>query len=422
MAYKRLQVAENIGYSEVIDSKFKTGILKIDFITELSEDTIALNVISAGTASVTNSKYPSITDFSARLNELYGSYVFSHASKLGDNHIINIGASWLDNKYALEGEDIETETVKMLLDCIFSPDVKNGAFNDVPFSITKKELLDKIDAEINNKRGYAISQASKTAFVGEPAENSAYGTKKQAEKVSSADAYQNFLNLIRNSRKEIYYVAAQPNENVKKLVFDAFSKYSSNSQKDAFISFSPIKENVAEVTEELDVNQSKMVMVFKSEKDDKYAMKLASAIFGETPFSKLFVNVREKLSLCYYCSSSYVRSKNSIFVSCGVEYKNVETARKEILNQLDEIRNGNFSDDEWKNTLLSIENSLSATGDTLSSYISWCSSCIYDGSDEILTPQQILEKYQSVTRERIIDCAKSLVLDTVYVMKSKEAQ
>lgn len=418
MTYERIKLAENIGFSEIIDSKFKKGALEIDFVTSLSPETSSLNASAICSINMTNSKYPSLTEFSSKLNSLYGSNIFSRVNRISDFQVNSIGATWLDNKYALEGEDIETETVKMLLDCIFSPDITNNAFNEKVFEIAKKDIQAKIDSEINNKRGYAIKQASEVAFRGEPAEYTSYGTTETLQKVTSESAYTALQNLIRNSQIEISYVSAQKNDNIRKLVSEAFEKSGNKGNICKFISFSPIKKNPEEFTETLDVNQSKMVLVFKSEKDDKYAMKMLSALYGETPFSKLFANVREKMSLCYYCASRFSRTKNCIFVDCGIETKNIETAKNAIIGQLDEIISGNFSDEDMQNILLAFENSFSGIGDTISSYINWYKSAVYEG--EYLTPEQTLEKYKNVTKERIIDCAKSLVLDTVYVMKSKE--
>ncbi len=418
MTYERIRLAENIGLSEIIDSKFKTGVLEIDFITPLSPETSSQNASAICSINMTNSKYPSITEFFSKLNSLYGSNIFSRVNRISDFQINSIGASWLDSKYALEGEDIETETIKMLLDCIFSPDIRDNAFNQNVFEIAKKDIQAKIDSEINNKRGYAVRQASKIAFRGEPAENNSYGTSETLKEVTSESAYSALQNLIRNSQIEISYVSAQKNDKIRKLLSETFGKSGNKGNTYKFINFSPIKQTAEEFTETLDVNQSKMVLVFKTKKDDKYAMKMLSALYGETPFSKLFANVREKMSLCYYCSSSFSRAKNCIFVDCGVETKNIETARNAIIGQLDEIISGNFSDDDMQNVLLAFENSFSGIGDTAGSYINWYKSAVYEG--EYLTPEQTLEKYRNVTRERIIECAKSLVLDTVYVMKSKE--
>lgn len=419
MNYERIQLAENIGYSEIIDSKFKTGVLQINFITELSPVSASLNALSLFTASMTNSKYPDIADFSARLDELYGSEIFANIHITGDCQVGTMGAVWLDNKYALDEEEIELEVIKILFDCIFAPDVKDGKFNEKSFSIVKKDILSKIEAEINNKRRYAVRKASQIAYKDEPAQYSAYGTKETVMNVNEEDAYNGFLELIKNAQIEIYYVASQKNDSVKELVSDVFKSIQNTGNTYEFINFSPAKNQPERVSEVLDVNQSKMVLVFKSENEDKYAMKFLSALYGETPFSKLFANVREKMSLCYYCASGYTRTKNTIIVDCGVENKNIEIAEKEILNQLDEIKKGNFSDEDMNNVLLSFANSLNAIGDTIGSYINWYNSAFI--GKELLTPEETLEKYKSVTKERIIKSAESLILDTVYVMKSKES-
>ena len=163
-----------------------------------------------------------------------------------------------------------------------------------------------------------------------------------------------------------------------------------------------------------------MVLVFKTESDDCHAIRLLSTIFGETPVSKLFMNVREKMSLCYYCASRVLFAKGSLSVDCGVERDNIEKAEKEILHQLDEIRSGNFSDEELSSALMSIDNTLTAVGDTPSSYSSWYFERFCENN--IVTPEQQFEAYKAVTRERIINAAKSLTLDTVYLMLNKEVQ
>lgn len=161
-----------------------------------------------------------------------------------------------------------------------------------------------------------------------------------------------------------------------------------------------------------------MVLVFKTDFADRYALKIMNMIFGETPVSKLFMNVREKLSLCYYCASRIAYSKGALIVDSGVEKENIQKAEEEILRQLDEIKNGNFTDEEMQNALLSVDNALSAVGDTPSSYSSWYFDRLCDG--EFLTPEQVMEKYRAVSREDIIRAAESLKLDTVYLMLNKE--
>ena len=223
---------------------------------------------------------------------------------------------------------------------------------------------------------------------------------------------------MKNSSIEIYFLGPEEDRSVEDKLTDAFSKLERSSNEIEFVDFSKAKEEVLYNEEKLDVSQCKMVMAFKSDCADRYSMKLMNTILGGTPFSKLFLNVREKLSLCYYCASSYNQLKGTMFIDCGIEEENIEKTREEILNQIEQIKLGNFDDDEVNNSILSIINSLKGVGDTTASYINWYYSCLVN--KEIIQPADTIERYKAVTREQIIEAAKSLKLDSVYVMKGAE--
>ena len=186
MKYNRTELAENIGFSSIIDEKFKTSSISIRFITPLSADTAAANALGMGTLSSSNSTYKTLAALNEKLSALYGAGLSSFARKRGDVQILGIGASWICNRYAIDEEDVEGEMLDIFRDCLFAPNAEGGEFDSESFNITKKDLLDRIDAELNNKRGFAIARAAETAFKGEPAENSCYGTKGSASAVSSA--------------------------------------------------------------------------------------------------------------------------------------------------------------------------------------------------------------------------------------------
>ena len=177
-----------------------------------------------------------------------------------------------------------------------------------------------------------------------------------------------------------------------------------------------LKTEIAEKTEVMDVAQCKMVMAFKSDSDDLYAMLLMNMLYGVTPFSMLFTNVREKLSLCYYCASSYSETKRTMFVDCGVEKANIQTARDEIIRQLEAVAAGEFSDEVLENTRLSVYNSIKGIGDSPSSYIRWYFNQTVRRENN--SAEDLMNIYASIDRERIMNAAKSLKLDSVYVMES----
>ncbi len=415
--HQRKVIADGVGFSSVIDPKFKTNSIKVMFITDLREETAAQNALAIGVMGSSNEKYKNISEITAKLNSLYGANINVGISKQGDLQKLSIGISAINNRYALEKEDICSEVLDILTDCIFAPYAPDGAFGKETFDFRKMDLLDSIEAEINNKRGYAILRTQRSAFNGENSAFSPYGTKETANAVTPAQAYEAYKDLLKTAQVEIYYVGPEYQPEIENRMKEKFGSIERQPGEYKFVSFSPVKPEVCRAEEKLDVNQCKMVMAFKSDNTDRYAMKLMNTILGATPFSKLFLNVREKLSLCYYCASNYSNLKGALFIDSGVEEENIEKAQNEIMAQIESIKNGDFTDEEIKESLLSIKNSLSGVGDTPSSYINWYYGCYIYG--ENAKPEEAIEKYNRITREQIIEAAASLKLDTIYIMKGE---
>ncbi len=420
MKYNRIEIAENIGFSSVIDSKFKTVSLVIRFITELDKSTVSENALGFSYLSDSNSKLNTIALLNEKLSELYGAEISSSVRKRGDVQILGLSSSWLSNRYAIDGEDIESEMTGIFMDCLFSPNAADGRYDSELFAITQKDMLDRIDAEINNKRGYALVKGMELACKGEPAENSANGTRETASAVTVESAYNAYRRILETAQVEIFYVSPDENTKLPELFRENFSRINRRSHSCVFRTISPFKDETEILSEELDVRQSKMVMCFKTDSDDVFALKMLSTIYGETPVSKLFANVREKLSLCYYCACRFTQTKNILCVDSGVEKGNIEKAKEEILNQLDEIRKGNISDDEIESALLSLDNGFTSIGDTPYSYSTWYFERFCDG--KIVTPEEQFNEYRNITKARLIQAAQSLRLDSIYYMLNKEAE
>ncbi len=421
MKYTREQLTDNIGFTAIIDPKFKTNTISVKFITDLCKETNSENSIAVGILATSNAKYKTLAELTAKLSSLYGSSVYADVKKRGDIQVLSLGASWIDNSFTIGNEDINSEMIEIFSDCIFHPNADGEKFDLASFNIRKNDLLDKIEAEINNRRGYAISQALETAFCGEPAAYSPCGKRDEAEAVTPESAFKAYKNLMKDAQIEIFFVSPSENNTIKEKLASEFAQIERSAPKKyGFSSLSSAKGTVANPTEELDVNQAKMVMVLKSDLVDEPAMKLMSTILGETPFSKLFANVREKLSLCYYCASSFIGSKNSVTIDSGIETSNIKKAETEILNQLEDIKNGNFELSDIENSVLTLEDGLTAVGDVPSGYISWYFSRFCEG--DFISPLDILEKFRTVSKERIIEAAKSLKLDTIYLMVPKEVK
>ena len=417
--YNREKIADGIHYTTIINKRLKTNYFIVHLVTELSEKTASLNAIVPAVLSATNAKLPTITDFSKKLSSLYGASLRGYAAKASDNQDLVISAACINDRYCFDGEKITEELAGILADCLTDPHLEGEAFFESDFALKKQELLDDIDAEINEKRSYAFKRANLSIFRGEPAAVSAKGDREQAEKITAASAYRQYKKLLETARIEIFFVGAEECVESKKILTDALLKISRNYGGDSSSKLSPLKSKVCRVTEPHDVAQSKMFMAFKTGYEDYPAMRLMLAIYGATPISKLFMNVREKLSLCYYCSSMYNDKKGVVYVDSGIEHSNVKKAETEIINQLDAMQKGDFTEEDFDNARKAIINVWKGVTDGARTIADWYFNQI--GKNEIYSPEEMIERLMKVTREDVIAASNSLKLDTVYVLTGKEA-
>ncbi len=418
IALDKEKLYDGIDYISITDERFKTNFIAVQLITELSSETASENALIISILSKNNAKYPTITEFNKKLTSLYGANINGDVTKLGDSHGLLLSMSCIADKYALNNEKISAEATDILLDCLLRPNLSGGAFEPKDFALSKQELIDDIDAIINEKRSYAVMRASKVCFSGEAASVSVYGEREEADAITPMSAYEQYKKLLKTAKIMVVFAGCENCNEVKEKFRNAFSAVDRDFSADYTSAKSVVKASTEYVTEKLDVLQSKMVMAFKSDEENPQAMRLMNAVFGATPFSKLFNNVREKMSLCYYCSSSYQETKGVLFVDSGVEHENIDKACAEIQNQLKEIAEGRFTDEEVDNSLLSIINSEKSVNDSPYALASWYTKQEYIGSR--LSPEEDIEKLRAVTRDDIIRAAKSCVPDTVYVLTKKE--
>ncbi len=413
-----------ISLTVLTDKKLKTSSFIIHFITELTEENAAANASVPFVIEDSCRDYPSITSFGRRASELYGAVVRGGISRFADSQVITVSASCISDKYALEGEEISYETLKLLCGCIFEPVLEDNEekpqFRLKEFALKKQELIDDIDADINDKRIYAIKQASRIIFEGESAGIPLKGERKYAEGLTAEDSYAAYERLLKSAKIEIIFVGTELSKKCEELLTDRFVSINRENIFDPETIPSKPKTKPKTVTERLDVAQSKMVMAYKSEaavsEADVPVIRVFNGIFGSTPFSMLFKNVREKMSLCYYCSSSYCPKKEVIYIDCGVESGNIEAARSEIENQLSQAAAGNISDELFEQAKLAYICALKSVEDSPKKAADWYFSFCLDGEEKTYTPAKFIELVRAVTKEQVIAYAGSLKLDTVYVL------
>ena len=414
----RRKIADGVYFSSITDKRYKKNLISVAFSTQLSEDTATENVIVPVLLTKCNSKLPTYKAFNNKMSRLYASGIGGTAGRQYDLQTISFGAYYLDDIYALSGEKMTGIMTDILIDCLTSPVTENGVFSEKFVELEKKTVIDNIETAINDKRSYAIERAMKTICKGEPASVCSYGTVEKAKLITPDSAYKAYRRMLETMPCEIICTGCSDFDGVAEKFAAAFEKAGRHDIENTTIALSPVKTQPEEVTEILTVNQSKLVLGFKSHSDDDAALVLLQKIFGGTTSSKLFRNVREKMSLCYYCSAARNDLKGIMLVNSGVENENIEKTKEAVIDQLEEIKNGNFTNEDINFAEMAIKNDFKSVADSAGNVSNWYFDCIR--KNDIVTPEEKLGRYLGVSKERIIAAAKSMVLDSVYVLPGNE--
>ena len=414
----RRKIADGVYFSSITDKRYKKNLISVAFSTQLSEDTATENVIVPVLLTKCNSKLPTYKAFNNKMSRLYASGIGGTAGRQYDLQTISFGAYYLDDIYALSGEKMTGIMTDILIDCLTSPVTENGVFSEKFVELEKKTVIDNIETAINDKRSYAIERAMKTICKGEPASVCSYGTVEKAKLITSDSAYKAYRRMLETMPCDIICTGCSDFDGVAEKFAAAFEKIGRHDIENTTIALSPVKTQTEEVTERLTVNQSKLVLGFKSHSDDDAALVLLQKIFGGTTSSKLFRNVREKMSLCYYCSAARNDLKGIMLVNSGVENENIEKTKEAVIDQLEEIKNGNFTNEDINFAEMAIKNDFKSVADSAGNVSNWYFDCIR--KNDIVTPEEKLGRYLGVSKERIIAAAKSMVLDSVYVLTGNE--
>lgn len=415
----RKEIADKVFFSHITDERYKVNRITITFLTQLNFEKASVYALIPRLISKSNALYPNQKDFHNYEASLYSAKVDFDISSIGDTQKLEFSVTSIDNSFALEGEKITEETTELLLNCIFNPALVDGKFNENDVESDKKAQIEAIEAELNEKRIYALNRTFEILCEGEPCAVNKIGSVEKTKEITSSDVLNAYNNMLSSMQAEIICVGCNDFVGVFEKMTRRFKELKRCNIELCSSDFSKLREKAVEKTEKLQVNQSKMVLGFKTTSKEFPALMIMSKLYGGTTTSKLFMNVREKLSLCYYCLARFNKDKNIMLVDCGVENTNIEKAKAEILSQLEDVKKGLFSDDDINTSVLSLQNDTKTLNDSLGGLTMWYFSQIY--RNDIKTPEESLTQYETVTRDDIIKAANSITLDTVYVLTGQNA-
>ena len=436
----RLEIAPEVNLDYVRSDKFKTGTLSVQLITPINEKTASFGALLPSVLRRGTMSHPDMRSLSTALDLLYGSSIGCTVRKKGENQCIGFAASFIDEAFVPGGEKLLEPMCDLLGELLLDPVTRNGRFLNDYVESEKQNLIDAIRGIINDKRDYADLRLLQEMCRGERYGVDKFGSIARVEKITNQTSSavrlihkptgivvscQEERSQLQNRAKCMAMLASKLYEAERERVEEAISRAFAPLQRGHVVP--PViaekksaPETPREITERMDVTQGKLSMGWRALTNDAPAMMLANLIFGGYSNSKLFLNVREKLSLCYYASSAYHRSKGIVTVSSGIECRDVETAKREILAQLASVQRGEFEEWEVEGARACLIASLESRGDSAGRMEENALGQVATGIRE--TAEELIAALRGVTDERIAEAAQSMTLDTVYFLTGEDSK
>lgn len=420
MLLHKEKIFDSIELSTVSTNKFKASVISFSMTLPLKRSSTAYGLLISHLLCRGSASYPSIALLNRRLDELYGSYVEIKSHHIGENLSLTISAETLDNKYIPDGTDVIGELISIIAELILSPAFLQPSFSAQVFEQEKRLIVDSINAEINNPRLYSAKKCLELMQ-----EDIALPTSDELKQIVSDISYGDlcdyYRELISSAPLRVFCVSAENAENLKRRIEASFEGYPCKSPS-LPIPLRPLKRNLPEHKKvNMPVSQGKLTLGFstdiiiRSDDDTYYTMIMLNEILGGSASSKLFLNIREKMGLCYYCSSSYSLYSGILLISSGFEMKNYEIAKEAILNQIEEIKNGNVSDFELESAQRSVTSGYRQLYDSpfelQSFFLNRALFNITDGIDDAE------RKLLAVKKDDIIALAKKIRLDASFFIE-----
>lgn len=401
--------------------KFKAGMLSVSAVLPIRRDsvwktTLLLSVLRRGTE-----KYPTLGDINRRLDYLYGTELSIRNFYRGDSQIIGFSADILSSACLPEGEDLTKGVLDLMRQILFYPLLdENGELNARYVESEKKQQCDNIRALKNNPRGYASDRCRTVLYENEPCGAAVFGNVEEVMAITPRELTAHWRELISSMTLDCFYVGAENADTLTAALKASFASELTARQKASPELPAVIRhaEAVRYTEDSLPVGQSQLVIALRTGTaifDGRFAAcVLVNEILGVSPISKLFMNVRERLSLCYFCSSSYNSYKGTLTIHCGIDREHRTRAEQEIFAQLSAITAGEFSDEELLAAKYSAVNTYRQIEDSPAALESFYFGRSLVGVSE--TVEELRERLLRVTREEVTEAARLITPDVIYFL------
>lgn len=423
MTFVTDSVTEQQGYNlHVLQSKkFKTIHLTVKLKAPLDRDTITERALLPFVLQQGTNKYPTSSLFRRALDDLFGATFSIDVAKKGNDHIMSFRMEIANQTYLSTTQNILEEAVQFLSDVIYDSKTIDQAFDEAIVKREKQTLKQKINAVVDNKMSFANMR-----LIDEMCEDEAYslhvhGYKEDLDTIDENNLYRYYQQQLKEDQMDIYVLGDLENIDVNKLIPSYFNRERSPKSVDNITDeVNKIKKH-KEIIEEQDIQQGKLHLGFRTNitfRDNDYpALQIFNGIFGGFPSSKLFINVREKNSLAYYASSRFESHKGLLFVFSGIDPKDYSKAKGIILEQMEAMINGDFTDAQIEESKKLVINQWKETLDNPNGLVEILYHQVLAKAER--SPDQFVEEINEVSKQKLLDVGQKIQLDTVYFLTAQ---
>ena len=400
------------------DSRFKQGCLSLQIVRQMDAREAALNALLPAVLLRGTNRNPDLRAITHRLDELYGASVSTLVRRVGDYQTTGLYCGFMDDRFALPGDKVLEPMLRFLEELLLDSPLEDGGFLPDFVESEKKNLIATIESELNDKRAYAMGKLLKTMCREDTFGLPRLGEKEQVAAIAPVALCQHYREILRTSPIQLFYVGSAEPEQVARMLKPLFAKldrsYVDLEPQTGFQTCEGRDE-----TELMEVSQGKLCMGFTTPITNRMeafpAMQVLNTVFGAGMTSKLFMNLREKMSLCYSIGSGYYGTKGILTVSAGIDFDKEQLTRQEILRQLEACKAGDITQEELNAAKEAVLSSLRATHDSPGAIEGYYATAALSGLG--LSPAEYMAAVERVTCEQVVEAANTVQLHSIYFLK-----
>lgn len=422
MQYQDIKIKEGINLHIINTEKFKTNLISVILTTKINRENVTKNALIPAILKRGSFNMPTQEEINKTLEEMYGASFDCGVDKTGDNQVLKFYIESINDRFLPDkNENILNNSIQKILEIVFNPYLENGAFKKEYVEQEKNNLKQIIEAKRDNKARYALERCIEEMYKNKPFGIYKYGYVEDLNKIDEKQLYSEYQKIINECKIDIFVSGIIDDTIQNNIKQNEIIKNITKRKPIYNIPELEINEKHEEkiTSESMEVAQGKLIIgldIDIEKEEQKYAVMVYNNILGGSANSKLFQNVREKESLAYTASSSYLKVKNNIFINCGIDISNYDKALEIIKKQLEDLKNSKFSEEELDNAKKGIISSIKSINDEQDTEV------IYYFSQNLLNKKIDLEQYmkdiEKIKKEDVENIAKKVTINTIYFLKN----